>query len=117
MSSCYRYRKNKLLLLWCNFRGIEKLTCEDCYPEIDYLCYKHRPKNQCIGCLRTDQKLIITGIGIICRDCARKARDDIRLTKGLCHSCLDSDVEITDYKGALLCKNCIFKREEKKNGN
>jgi hypothetical protein len=36
--------------------------------------------------------------------------------KGLCHSCLDSDVEITEYKkGNLLCKNCIFKREEKKN--
>ncbi len=51
---------------------IKKKSCEDCYPEIDYLCSKHRPKNQCIGCLRTDQKLIITGMGIICRDCARK---------------------------------------------
>ncbi len=49
-----------------------KVGCEDCYPEIDYLCSKHRPENQCIGCLRTDQKLIITGMGIICRDCARK---------------------------------------------
>jgi len=34
--------------------------------------------------------------------------------KGLCHNCLDSDVDITEYKGVILCKNCIFKREEKK---
>ncbi len=49
-----------------------KPACKFCYPEIDYLCSNHRPENQCIGCLRTDQKLIITGMGIICKDCARK---------------------------------------------
>ncbi len=46
------------------------MSCVDCIPDIDYECGKHRPENQCVGCLRTTQKLIVTGMGIICRDCA-----------------------------------------------
>jgi len=48
------------------------MDCDDCYPEIDYLCSKHRPENQCIGCLRTDQKLYACAMGILCKDCMRK---------------------------------------------
>jgi len=48
------------------------MNCEDCYPEIDYLCMKHRPENQCIGCLRTDQKLHACAMGILCKDCMHK---------------------------------------------
>lgn len=46
--------------------------CEHCIPEIKYLCTEHRPENMCIGCLRTDQKLYISGMGILCKDCMRK---------------------------------------------
>ncbi len=35
---------------------------------------KHRPENQCVGCLRTDQKLEITIMGFICKDCCIKQR-------------------------------------------
>lgn len=48
------------------------MSCKNCFPNIDYVCTEHRAKNQCVGCNRTDQKLIITGMGIICKDCARK---------------------------------------------
>jgi len=47
-------------------------NCEDCYPKMKYLCSKHRPKNWCPGCTRTDKKLFATAIGIICKDCARR---------------------------------------------
>ncbi len=48
------------------------MSCENCLPDIDYKCTDHRLKNQCVGCNRTDQKLIMTCMGIICKDCARK---------------------------------------------
>lgn len=47
-------------------------NCPDCYPEIKYQCMKHRPENQCIGCLRIDQQLHTTSIGFLCKDCCRK---------------------------------------------
>jgi len=47
------------------------MTCDDCIPEIEYVCSAHRLENQCGGCNRTDQKLIATGIGILCKECAR----------------------------------------------
>lgn len=46
--------------------------CTFCVPSIKYKCMRHRPKNQCIGCLRTNQKLYASGIGILCRDCQVK---------------------------------------------
>jgi len=45
--------------------------CE-CVPQIQYTCSKHRPKNQCVCCLRTDQQLYYSGIGKLCRDCQVK---------------------------------------------
>ena len=48
------------------------MSCENCVPDIDYACAEHREKNQCVGCNRTDQKLIVTAMGIICKDCARQ---------------------------------------------
>ncbi len=46
--------------------------CEMCHPEIEYTCQEHREKNQCPGCNRTDQKLIMTRMGFVCRDCYHK---------------------------------------------
>lgn len=46
--------------------------CEECIPSIKYTCSEHRPENQCIGCLRTDKKLFMSGIGILCKDCQRQ---------------------------------------------
>jgi len=46
--------------------------CDDCVPEIKFFCSDHRPENLCVGCLKTDQKLIGTAIGIICKTCARR---------------------------------------------
>lgn len=47
-------------------------TSCNCVPEIEYLCSLHRKPNQCGGCNRTDQKLYISGIGLLCKDCQRK---------------------------------------------
>ncbi len=30
---------------------------------------------------------------------------------GLCHSCLTSMVEVTQYRGEILCKNCMEKKK------
>jgi len=46
--------------------------CRSCVPEIQYQCSEHRPKNQCISCLRTDKELHVSGIGIMCKDCQVK---------------------------------------------
>ncbi len=48
------------------------MTCKECIPKLKYQCMKHRPENQCIGCLRTDQKLYACAMGILCKDCMRK---------------------------------------------
>lgn len=49
------------------------MTCENCVPEIDYLCSEHREPNQCGGCLRKNQKLRVSCAGILCNDCIRKS--------------------------------------------
>lgn len=46
--------------------------CPDCFPEVDYLCMNHRPENLCVGCNRTDGKLIACALGILCKSCARE---------------------------------------------
>jgi len=46
--------------------------CADCFPQIDYLCKKHRPENYCVGCTRTDQNLFISAFGILCKKCLRE---------------------------------------------
>ena len=45
-------------------------SCPNCFPEVKYQCSEHRPKNQCVGCLKTNKKLIFTLMGFICEDCA-----------------------------------------------
>ena len=47
-----------------------EVECSHCIPELEYQCSKHRPENQYVGCLRTDQELVLTGFGIICKGCA-----------------------------------------------
>ena len=49
------------------------MKCESCVPEVEYLCSKHREKNQCGGCNRKNQKLRLCIAGELCNDCMRKA--------------------------------------------
>ena len=48
----------------------ELLEC-GCVPIIEYFCSEHRKPNQCPICNQT-KELIVTGMGIICKDCYYK---------------------------------------------
>ena len=53
--------------------GIARMTkCKICIPSIFYKCAEHRDPHQCVGCLRTDKPLFMSGIGILCKDCQRR---------------------------------------------